>query len=57
MQSKNGITPSTVCKSEKNLQTMKAFATTLAIAKRDIGWASLFIQLDWKDDHETKTLD
>lgn len=57
MQSKNGITPSTVCKSEKNLQTMKAFATTLAIAKRDIDWASLFIQLDWTDDHETNTLD
>lgn len=57
MQTKNYITPWNVCKSDKNMQTMKSFTALLAVAESGIARAHLFMQLEWKDDHEINTLD
>lgn len=57
MQPNNDITPWNVCKCEKNVRTMKPFTALLAIAERGIARAHLFMQLEWKGDHEINTLD
>lgn len=39
------------------MQTMKSFTALLAVAESGIARAHLFMQLEWKDDHEINTLD